>query len=99
MDYNSISSPLVLFHCQWVKNETNNRGVSTYRQDDVNFTCQNLAIIAFDFDDRSISPIVLNNFILNNNFEILTFNSIFVILTVTLCACNLSINVYKNNVG
>jgi hypothetical protein len=63
------------------------------------FTCQNFAIIAFDFDDPSISPTILNNFILNNNFEILTFNSIFVIRVVTLCACNLSINVYKNNVG
>ncbi len=41
MDYKSISSPLVLFHCQWVNNETNNRGVSTYRQDDVNLYLPN----------------------------------------------------------
>jgi hypothetical protein len=62
-------------------------------------TCQILGIIAFDFNDPYIFRIILNNFILNNNFENLIFNSIFVILAMTLCACNLSINVYKNNVG
>jgi len=62
-------------------------------------TCQIFGIIAFDFDDPYIFPIILNNFILNNDFENLTFNSICVILAMTLCACNLSINVYKNNVG
>ncbi len=63
------------------------------------FTYQNLVIIAFDFYDPSIFPIVLNNFILNNSFENLTFNSIFAILAMMVCACNLSINVYKNNVN
>jgi len=62
-------------------------------------TCQIFGIIAFDFDDPYIFPIILNNFILNNDFENLTFNSICVIPAMTLCACNLSINVYKNNVG
>jgi hypothetical protein len=37
LDYGSMFSPIVLSHCNWVKNGTNNRGNPTYKQDNPGF--------------------------------------------------------------
>jgi hypothetical protein len=41
LDYGPMASPIVLFHCNWVKNGTNNKGNPTYKRDDVRFLLAN----------------------------------------------------------
>jgi len=41
LDYGPMVSLIVLFHCNWVKNGTNNKGSPTYKRDDARFLLAN----------------------------------------------------------
>jgi hypothetical protein len=41
LDYKTMSTPIVLFQCDWVRNASDNRGNSTYKRDDTKFLMAN----------------------------------------------------------
>jgi hypothetical protein len=41
LDYRTMSTPIVLFWCDWVQNVLDNRGNPTYKWDDVGFLMAN----------------------------------------------------------
>ncbi len=41
LDYGTMSTPIVLFRCDWVRNASNNRGNPTYKRDDAGFLMAN----------------------------------------------------------
>jgi hypothetical protein len=51
LNYGLISSPITLFHCQRVKNETHNRRNPTYMRDDVGFFLANFLRFLHEFDE------------------------------------------------
>ncbi len=55
LDYGLMASSIVLFHCTWVKNEIDNKGNPTYKQDDVGFLLVNFHHILHEFNDLFFS--------------------------------------------
>lgn len=49
--YGLMASSIVLFCCIWVKNEIDNKGIPTYKQDDVGFLLANLHHILHEFNE------------------------------------------------
>jgi hypothetical protein len=41
LDYGTMTTPIVLFRCDWVQNASDNCGNPTYKQDDVGFLMVN----------------------------------------------------------
>ncbi len=41
LDYETMSTPIVLFQCDWVRNASDNRGNPTYKRDDARFLMAN----------------------------------------------------------
>ncbi len=41
LDYETMSTPIVLFQCDWVQNASNNRGNPTYKRNDAGFLMAN----------------------------------------------------------
>jgi hypothetical protein len=56
LDYGPMFSPIVLFHCCWVKNGTNNRGNPTYKRNDVSFLLANFRHLLHEFDEPFVFP-------------------------------------------
>jgi hypothetical protein len=55
-DYGPMFSPIVLFHCSWVKNGIDNRGNPIYKQDDVGFLLPNCHHLLHEFDEPFVFP-------------------------------------------
>jgi len=56
LDYGPMSSPIMLFRCQWVKNGTYNKGNPTYRWDDVRFLLVNFQHLLHELDEPFVFP-------------------------------------------
>ncbi|CAM6041143.1 unnamed protein product, partial [Sphagnum compactum] len=56
LDYGQVSSPIILFHCQWVKNGIVNSGNPTYKHDDVGFLLANFWQLLHELDEPFVFP-------------------------------------------
>jgi hypothetical protein len=56
LDYGPMSSPIVLFHCSWVKNGTNNRGNPTYKRDNAGFLLAKFRHLLHELDEPFVFP-------------------------------------------
>jgi hypothetical protein len=51
LDYGPMSSQIVLFWCNWVKNGTDNKSNPTYKRDEIGFLLANFCHLLHEFDE------------------------------------------------
>ncbi len=56
LDYGSMSSPIVLFCCSWVKNGIDNKSNRIYKQDETCFLFTNFCHLLHEFDEPFVFP-------------------------------------------
>lgn len=56
LDYGCMSSPIILFQCEWVRNGIDNRGNPTYKWDDVGFLLVNFWHLLHEHNEPFVFP-------------------------------------------
>jgi hypothetical protein len=56
LDYDPVSSPIVLMQCEWVQNGIETRGNLTYQRDEAEFLLANFRYIMVDHEEPFIFP-------------------------------------------
>jgi len=56
LDYGPMSSPIVLFHCSWVKNGTDSRGNPTFNRDNASFLLANFRHLLHELHQPFVLP-------------------------------------------
>lgn len=56
LDYGPMSSPIVLFHCSWVKNGTDSRGNPTFNRDNASFLLASFRHLLHELNEHFVLP-------------------------------------------